>query len=107
MAFPNLSFVPYSWKVTRSIYEGKTANGVRVKWTGAEVRTDEVTYRVASLLIRMFPTRLSTAKMDPKGYGSRSFVEAVKKGTSWVTFRAIIDREIVEFTKRREPYLIY
>ncbi len=107
MAFPNLSFTPYSWRVTRSNYEGKTANGVRVKWTGGEVRTDEVTYRVASLLIRMFPTRLSIAKMDPRGYGSRSFVEAVKKGTPWATFRKVIDPEVAAFEKRRAPYLIY
>jgi len=105
--FRGLAFSEHSWKVTRSKYEGKTANGVIVKWTGEEVRTDEVTYKVASLLIRMFPDRLSITKMSPQGYGSKSFVDAVKAGVPWSKFGSLIDRELKEFRVRRESYLLY
>lgn len=107
LAFQGLTFTPYSWLVTRSKYEGKVANGVKLEWSGEEVRTDEVTYKVASLLIRMFSDRLSISKMSPKSYGSQSFVDAVRVGLPWSEFGALIDRELKAFRIRREPYLLY
>lgn len=107
LEFHGLTFSAYSWVVTRAKYEGKTANGVKLEWSGEEVRTDEVTYQVASLLIRMFPDRLSVSKMSPKSYGSQSFVNAVRTGVPWSEYGALIDQELKAFRVRREPYLLY
>ena len=107
LGFKNISFKPHSWKVTRALHVGKVAQGVKVTWNGEEVRTDEFTYKVGQVLIKMFPDRLSVANMSPAGYGSVSMVNAMKKQIPWSEFGALIDKEIREFKERRIPFLLY
>lgn len=112
--FPHVNFKPYSWLVTREMYQGKVAVGVMLEWDGGEVRTDELTYKVAQTLVKMFSgarffstDRITVDKMSAATYGSQEVVDAIKKGTPWEKFKLIIDAEIEIFKERRKPYLLY
>ncbi len=104
---PNVNFKPYSWLVTRAMYQGKTAFGVILEWNGGEVRTDELTYKVAQTLIKLFPDRLSVTNMSAATYGSQKVIDAIKSATPWNEFKKIIDSDIEAFKERRKPYLLY
>lgn len=107
LGISGISFEPHSWVVTRATYTGQKAQGVKIFWDGSEVRTDEFTYKAASLLVRLYKGRLNIEKMSPASYGSVSMVEGIKKGTSWGEFSKVIDSELEEFKKRRESFLLY
>lgn len=107
LKIPHVNFVPFSWDVTRGMYEGKKARGVKLEWDGNEVRTDELTYKVAQVLVKSFPDPLTVSKMSPSTYGSKEVVEAIKTGIPWSTFKSIIDSDIEAFKIRRIPYLLY
>lgn len=104
---PNVHFKPYSWLVTREMYQGKTAFGVIIEWNGGEVRTDELTYKVAQTLIKSFPGRLNVADMSAATYGSSKVIDAIKSATPWDEFKKIIDNDVEAFKERRKPYLLY
>ena len=107
LKIPHLLFKPYSWPVTREIYKGKTALGVILEWDGEEVRTDELTYKAAQILITLFRDRLNISEMSTATYGSSEAIEAMKNGTPWEVYKIIIDTEIENFKERRIPYLLY
>jgi uncharacterized protein YbbC (DUF1343 family) len=107
LQFEGLLFKPLSWKVTRSLYEGQTANGVILEWTGAEIRTDEFTYKVSSLLVKTFKDRLNLNQMSAQSYGSKTMIEAIKASLPWESYREKIDQDLVNFKRRREPFLLY
>lgn len=107
LGFKGLQFSPFQWTVTRAYYTGQLARGVKVTWTGEEVRTDEVTYKIASTLIKLFRARLNVDKMSAASYGSKTIVEAIKNGTPWEEYAKLINQELDEFKKRRQPYLLY
>lgn len=102
-----LTFEPHSWVVTRATYVGQKAQGVKIFWDRTEVRTDELTYKVASLLVRLFRGRLNIEKMSAASYGSMSMIEAIKKEVSWGEFSKVIDKELKEFEERRKEFLLY
>lgn len=103
--FSHLTFSAKTWTVTRDLYNGKLVNGVQINWDGEEVRTDELTYKVAALLVNTFKARLTP--MSPLGYGSQSMIEAIKNNFPWENFSSVINFEIESFKVRREPYLLY
>ena len=105
--FEGANFLPYSWKVSRSLYEGQLARGVLLEWTGKEIRTDELTYKVASLLVKTFKERINLNQMSPQSYGSKTMIEAIKTGTPWETYRDVIDSDLAKFKTRREAFLLY
>lgn len=107
LGFDQVVFKPYSWKVTRAIHEGKDANGVLLEWSGEEVRTDEFTYKVASVLVRLFKDRISHNQMSPGAYGSLSMIEAIRTQTPWESYQRVIDSELNTFKRRRLPFLLY
>lgn len=107
LGFVGAVFMPYSWKVTRATHAGKLANGVILEWSGEEIRTDEFTYKVASVLVKLFKDRLNLTQMSPASYGSQSMVDAIRSLKSWESYRTVIDSEISKFHTRRLPYLIY
>lgn len=107
LGFKELQFVPHSWTVTRAAYTGQLARGVKVMWSGKEIRTDEVTFKVASTLVKLFKARLNIDKMSPQSYGSLSMVNAIRNGTPWSDFSKIINQELEIFRNRRLPYLLY
>lgn len=107
LGFKEVAFTPYSWNVTRALYEGKIANGVILEWSGEEVRTDEFTYKVASVLIKLFKDRLNTTQMAPRSYGSQSMIDAIRTLKPWDQYRVLIDDELEKFSLRRKPYLLY
>lgn len=103
----HVKFRPYSWKVTRAIHEGKKVNGVIIDWDGSDVRTDELTYKVAQTLVKLFAKNINAEKMSPQFYGSIEVVDAIRKGKSWDNFKSIVDLDIKEFKERRLPFLLY
>lgn len=107
LGFWGVHFRPYSWKVTRAIHAGKIANGVIIKWSGAEVRTDEFTYKVASVLVKLFSDRLNIQQMSAASYGSQSMVDAIRTLKPWESFQKLIDSELEKFKARREKFLLY
>jgi hypothetical protein len=45
--------------------------------------------------------------MSPQSYGSGTMVNAIRAGTTWETYRKVIDPELEAFKIRRLPYLLY
>ncbi len=107
LGFSEIQFTPFSWTVTRALYSGQVARGVKLHWTGEEVRTDEFTYKVSSTLIRLFKNRLNIENMSPRSYGSVSMVNAIKNGTDWETYKKEIESDLEKFKERRKPFLLY
>jgi uncharacterized protein YbbC (DUF1343 family) len=107
LGFRGATFKPYSWKVTRALYSGEEANGVVLAWDGQEVRTDEFTYKVASLLVKMFPGRINMNQMSPQSYGSQSMIEAIKNLKPWDSYKIVIEADLEKFKARREAFLLY
>jgi len=102
-----ITFTPFSWKVTRAIFDGLVANGVQLQWSGKEVRSDEFTYKVSAILFKMFPDRLTMSALAPNFYGSKQIVNAIKNNTPWENIQSLIDSEIENFKQRRAPYILY
>lgn len=100
-------FRPYSWFVTRALYEGKTAQGIILEWSGLEVRSDELTYKVTAVLMKLFKDRLIPNSMTASAFGSQAMLEALKALKSWDDYRMVIDSELEKFKLRRKPYLLY
>lgn len=107
LGFKGMTFSPFSWKVTRALHAGKEANGVKLIWSGDEVRTDEFTYKVASVLVRMFKDRINSNQMAPQSYGSQGMIDAIRGQKSWESYRVIIDSELEKFRTRRAQFLLY
>lgn len=107
LGLPGMTFDAHSWTATRATYVGQKVNGVKIFWDGQEVRTDEFTYKVASILVKMFAGRINVEKMSAASYGSVSMVNAIKKGTSWEAFSPVINKELEAFKIRRKPFLLY
>lgn len=107
LGFDGVKFSPYSWQVSRAIYNGEVVNGVFLSWEGKEVRTDEFTYKVASLLVKKYGPKLNINQMSARSYGSMKMVDAIRNGTAWSVYKEIIDNELVEFSIRSLPYLLY
>jgi uncharacterized protein YbbC (DUF1343 family) len=103
----NLRFFSHSWTPSRATYEGKLVHGVRIAWSNKEVRTDEVTYKIASLLVKQFRSNLNIARMSPASYGSKETVEAIKNQIPWDVYSLLINKELEAFKIRRLPYLLY
>jgi hypothetical protein len=82
-------------------------NGVVLDWDGREIRTDEFTYKVASLLVKLFKDRLNVANMSAASYGSSTMVNAIKTQVPWETYSSVIDTDLQNFKIRRKPYLLY
>lgn len=107
LGFAGARFKAHSWKATRAMYAGKVVNGVMLEWSGEEIRTDEFTYKIASVLIRMFRERLNLSMMSPSSYGSLTMVDAIRTLKPWTTYQKVIDSELEKFKVRRTPYLLY
>ncbi|HXH75588.1 MAG TPA: DUF1343 domain-containing protein [Bacteriovoracaceae bacterium] len=107
LGFKGVEFTPFSWTVTRAKYVGKVANGVKLKWDGTEVRTDEFTYKVSSLLIKLFPDQIGTDQFAVASFGSLRMVNAIRQGVPWDNYKTIIDAELTAFRLRRALFLLY
>lgn len=107
LGFKGMTFSPFGWKVTRALHAGKEANGVKLTWSGDEVRTDEFTYKVASVLIKMFKDRINSNQMAPQSYGSQGMIDAIRSLKPWDSYKLIIDSELEKFRTRRAEYLLY
>lgn len=101
----HIYFSAFSWTVTRDLYLGKVANGIKIEWDGKEVRSDELTYKVAQTIKNKFKDRLTTPK--PIAFGSQTMINAILNGTTWDNYSSIINAEIGQFKVRRTPYLLY
>lgn len=107
LGFKGARFTPHSWKATRAMYVGRIVNGVKLDWTGEEIRTDEFTYKLAVTLVKYFRARLNMNLMNASSYGSTRMVESIKELKSWESYKGVIDAELVNFKARRKPYLLY
>jgi uncharacterized protein YbbC (DUF1343 family) len=107
LGFKGMTFSPLTWKVSRALHAGKEANGVKLEWSGEEVRTDEFTYKVASVLVRMFKDRINSNQMSAQSYGSQNIIDAIRAQKPWDSYKAIIDSELKQFRTRRAPFLLY
>jgi uncharacterized protein YbbC (DUF1343 family) len=107
LKFPGATFAVVNWKVTRSLYVGQMANGVQLEWSGEDIRTDEFTYKVSSLLLKMFKGRIQLNTMSPHFYGSKKMIDAMLNSLPWETYRLVIDAELSAFKQRRASFLLY
>lgn len=107
LGFPEAHFSSFTWTATRAIYTGQVVRGVKLHWTGKEVRTDELTYKISSVLIKLFKNRLNIENMSPRSYGSVSMVDAIKTGMDWDIFKKEIETDLANFKERRKLFLLY
>ena len=107
LLFAGIKFKAHQWKVSRSIYAGQVATGVRIDGDFSQIRTDEFTFKVASLLVAKFKERLNMNQMSPQTYGSHKLIAAIRRQEQWEKIKNLIDQELVLFAQRRKPFLIY
>lgn len=109
LEFQGIEFIPYSWTVNRALYNGQFVHGVKIKIPNFyyDIRSDEFTYRISSLLLKMFQGRISLSNSSHYAYGSINMISAMKTEMSWTDYKKIIDQEIQDFLIRRLPYLLY
>ena len=105
--FPGVTFSVVNWKVTRALYVGQMANGVQIEWSGEDMRTDEFTYKISSLLLKMFKGRIQLNTTSPHFYGSQKMIDAMLNSLPWETYRLVIDAELADFKQRRASFLLY
>jgi len=107
LRFKGVSFTPFSWNVTRAIYMGQVAHGVKMNATHEKIRTDEFIYKVSKTLHKLFKSRL---KMDPMaiiGLGSPHMLNAIKSEVPWTEYVKEIEEDLAKFNQRRAPFLLY
>ncbi len=107
LGFGGAQFTTTSWLSTRSMYQGEKCNGVMLEWDNSEIRSDEFTYKISSVLFKMFKDRVSLNQMATQIYGSKSLIEAIKNGTPWEEYQPLIDEELKTFEGRRQKFLLY
>ncbi len=100
-------FSPSSWQVSRVTHQGKKVHGVMLTWKGEEIRTDEMTYQVILVLMKMFPAHLSVGQIPLQILGSKAMALALQQRVPWTTYQKIIEAELEQFKLRREPFLLY
>ena len=105
--FPGIQFKPIQWKVTRALYNGQEAFGIKLEGDVRSLRTDEFTFKVASILVAKFKDRLNMNQMSPQTYGSHKIVEAIRRQEKWEKLKIMIDQELKVFAQRRKPFLLY
>jgi uncharacterized protein YbbC (DUF1343 family) len=107
LQFSGLEFKAHQWKVTRALYVGQEAFGVKISGDFNQIRTDEFTYKTSLVLVSKFKDRLSMNQIFPQIYGSQKLVEAIRRQEQWEKMRLIIDQELKIFSQRRRPFLLY
>lgn len=106
-ALPGVRFVPVRFTPDASVFQGEECRGVRV------LLTDRTTFRAADLglllaatLHRMHPGELALDQMS-KLLGDAETLAAIRADKPQPEIRAIRDRGLTDFLKRREPALLY
>jgi uncharacterized protein YbbC (DUF1343 family) len=109
LTFEGVFFTPYSFKVSRDIYLDQMVNGVRIEFkSGFEsIRTDEMVYRISSLLKMLYPAQLQFSKYAIHYYGSDEFLSGIKTGKVWDEVLIGIHSRIQNFQERRHSFLLY
>ncbi len=111
LGFKGVTFVPYTFTVTREIYLGQKVNGVVIALGKGyeDQRSDEFTYLLSSFLSSKFSSegRLLFSKYASNYYGSEKYSQAVRNSVSWKEYSEKIDSDIQKFIERRLPYLLY
>jgi uncharacterized protein YbbC (DUF1343 family) len=107
LQFSGLEFKAHQWKVTRALYVGQEAFGVKISGDFHQIRTDEFTYKTSLVLVSKFKDRLSMNQIFPQIYGSQKLVEAIRRQEQWEKIKLIIDQELKIFAQRRRPFLLY
>ncbi len=107
LGFATVRFSFVEWDVTRDLYKGQHAYGVKLDLLGDLPVTDEFTYKVSSVLQKLFSDRLVFSKNAARFYGSESLVKGLQQGHSWTEFEANIRLENQSFQIRRLPFLLY
>ena len=107
LQFKGVSFTPFSWNVTRAIYVGQLAHGVKMSLSVEKIPTDEFIYKVSMTLHKLFKSRI---KMDPMaiiGLGSPDMLNAIRSEVPWAVYIKEIEEDLLKFSQRRAPFLLY
>jgi uncharacterized protein YbbC (DUF1343 family) len=105
--FKGVSFTPFSWDVTRAIYMGQTAHGVKMSSMGDDIRTDEFIYKVSMTLHKVFKTRIKMEPMAIIGLGSPDMLKAIQSEVPWPVYVKEIEKDLERFSLRRAPFILY
>lgn len=100
-------FVPVRFTPDASVFKGEECRGVRILLTDREAfRAADLGLALASTLHRLHPDQLALGQMA-KLLGDPGTLEAIRADKPQPEIRAIRDRGLADFLKRREEFLLY
>ncbi len=104
---PGIRFLPVRFTPTASVHQGKECGGVQMLVTDRDAfRAADLGMALASTLHRLWPTELQLGKMASL-LGDPETLEAIRAGKPAAEIRAIRDRGLPDFLRRRQPHLLY
>jgi uncharacterized protein YbbC (DUF1343 family)/CubicO group peptidase (beta-lactamase class C family) len=106
-AIPGVRFVPVRFTPDASVFKGEECRGVRILLTDRSVfRAADLGLLLAATLHRMHPDLLALDQMA-KLLGDAETLAAIREDKPQPEIRALRDRGLAGFLKRREPFLLY
>ena len=106
-AIPGVRFVPVRFTPESSVFKGEECRGVRILLTDRNAfRAADLGLLLAATLHRLHPEELALDRMA-KLLGDAATLEAIRTGKPHPEIRALRDRGLAGFLKRREPFLLY
>ncbi len=104
---PGVTFVPIRFTPTYSTHKGEACGGVYIMLTDREhCDVVDVGLLIAETLYRLYPNNFNPDKMEHLLMHPPT-MEAVKANKSLAEIHALWAKDLGEFQKRREKYLIY
>ncbi|MCW1886241.1 DUF1343 domain-containing protein [Luteolibacter flavescens] len=104
---PGVTFVPVRFTPEASVFKDQECSGVRMVVTDRDAfRAADLGIALAATLHRLHPAELKLGEMK-KLIGDPETLEAIRKGETLDVIRAVRDRGLPDFMKRRTPHLLY
>jgi uncharacterized protein YbbC (DUF1343 family) len=102
-----IRFVPVRFTPTASVHQGKECGGVQLIVTDREAfRATDLGVALAATLHRLWPAELKLEKAATL-LGDAPTLDAIRAGKPFGEIRAVRDRGLADFVRRRGAFLLY
>ena len=107
LGLKGVRFVPVRFTPDASVFKGQSCAGVNIILTDREhCDVVDIGISIAKLLHRWYPEQFGLKKMD-RLLINREILAAIKEDKPLDEIKKLYAKDLEEFAKRREPYLLY
>ena len=107
LGLKGVRFVPVRFTPDASVFKGQSCAGVNIILTDREhCDVVDIGISIAKLLHRWYPEQFGLKKMD-RLLINREILAAIKEDKPLDEIKKLYAKDLAEFAKRREPYLLY